>query len=280
MARGGLEAAFWDLEARRNGVPLWQADWRRSQRDLLRRFHRHSGFHRRAAADHRRRAEGRLSAHQDEDQARPGHRHGPRGAQALPCPAADGGRQLGVHAGRRGSPAAVSTNSYLMMIEQPLGARRNHRPRQAAVAAPDAHLPGRVHPLGASCRTGHPSGRLAHHQHQAGPRGRIRRGAQRTRCGAARAGIPVWCGGMLESGIGRAHNIALSTLPNFTLPGDVSASSRYWQRDIIPPEVEVSGARHNRRARRARLRLRIDVDLSDSITVRRETLGAGRGRVR
>lgn len=53
-------------------------------------------------------------------------------------------------------------------------------------------------------------------------------------------GIPVWCGGMLESGIGRAHNIAMSTLPGFTLPGDVSASSRYWDEDIIDPEVEVS----------------------------------------
>ncbi|HEY2822371.1 MAG TPA: o-succinylbenzoate synthase [Candidatus Acidoferrum sp.] len=53
-------------------------------------------------------------------------------------------------------------------------------------------------------------------------------------------GIPVWCGGMLESGIGRAHNIALSTLPNFTLPGDVSASKRYWVEDIIEPEVVVS----------------------------------------
>jgi O-succinylbenzoate synthase len=52
--------------------------------------------------------------------------------------------------------------------------------------------------------------------------------------------IPVWCGGMLESGIGRAHNIALSTLPNFTLPGDVTASKRYWEEDIIEPEVTVS----------------------------------------
>jgi o-succinylbenzoate synthase len=52
--------------------------------------------------------------------------------------------------------------------------------------------------------------------------------------------IPVWCGGMLESGIGRAHNIALSTLPNFTLPGDVAASKRYWEEDIIEPEVTVS----------------------------------------
>ena len=52
--------------------------------------------------------------------------------------------------------------------------------------------------------------------------------------------VPVWCGGMLESGIGRAHNIALSTLPNFTLPGDVTASKRYWAEDIIEPEVVVS----------------------------------------
>jgi O-succinylbenzoate synthase len=53
-------------------------------------------------------------------------------------------------------------------------------------------------------------------------------------------GVPVWCGGMLETGIGRAHNIALSTLPNFTLPGDVAASKRYWAEDIIDPEVTVS----------------------------------------
>ncbi|HEX8708662.1 MAG TPA: o-succinylbenzoate synthase [Pyrinomonadaceae bacterium] len=53
-------------------------------------------------------------------------------------------------------------------------------------------------------------------------------------------GIPVWCGGMLESGIGRAHNIALATLEGFTLPGDVSASARYWEEDIIEPPVTVT----------------------------------------
>ena len=53
-------------------------------------------------------------------------------------------------------------------------------------------------------------------------------------------GVPAWCGGMLESGIGRAHNIAMSSLPGFTLPGDVSASQRYWIEDVIEPEVEVS----------------------------------------
>jgi len=51
-------------------------------------------------------------------------------------------------------------------------------------------------------------------------------------------GAPVWCGGMLESGIGRAHNIHLATLPNFTKPGDTSSSSRYWKQDIINEPLE------------------------------------------
>ncbi len=59
---------------------------------------------------------------------------------------------------------------------------------------------------------------------------------------AQQMGVAVWCGGMLETGIGRSHNIALSSLPNFSLPGDVSASKRYWAEDIIAPEVTVSAA--------------------------------------
>jgi O-succinylbenzoate synthase len=55
----------------------------------------------------------------------------------------------------------------------------------------------------------------------------------------AERGVPVWCGGMLESGVGRAHNVALATLPGFTLPGDISASARYWERDIVEPEFVV-----------------------------------------
>jgi o-succinylbenzoate synthase len=56
---------------------------------------------------------------------------------------------------------------------------------------------------------------------------------------AAAHGVPVWHGGMLESGIGRAHNIHLSTLPNFSLPGDVAASRRYYAPDLIEPEIVV-----------------------------------------
>lgn len=57
------------------------------------------------------------------------------------------------------------------------------------------------------------------------------------------SGVPVWCGGMLESGVGRAHNVALSSLANFTLPGDTAASANYWEEDIIEPEVVVEGGR-------------------------------------
>jgi O-succinylbenzoate synthase len=55
--------------------------------------------------------------------------------------------------------------------------------------------------------------------------------------------VPVWCGGMLESGIGRAHNIHLSTLPNFTKPGDTSSASRYFTRDIVEQKLEASAGR-------------------------------------
>ena len=65
-------------------------------------------------------------------------------------------------------------------------------------------------------------------------------------------GIPVWHGGMLESGIGRAHNIHLASLPNFTLPGDIAASKRYYVPDLIEPGIEVVARRHDSRADRAR----------------------------
>ncbi len=87
-----------------------------------------------------------------------------------------------------------------------------------------------------------------------------------------KAGIPVWCGGMLEAGIGRAHNIALSTLPNFTLPGDVSASKRYWKRDIIQPPVEVSCDGTITVTDAPGFGYELDMDYIKSITVREETV--------
>lgn len=80
--------------------------------------------------------------------------------------------------------------------------------------------------------------------------------------------LPVWCGGMLESGVGRAHNIAMSTLPNFTLPGDVSASQRYWTEDVIEPEVEVTPAGTILVPNRPGLGYTVKRDLVDRLTVR------------
>jgi O-succinylbenzoate synthase len=85
-------------------------------------------------------------------------------------------------------------------------------------------------------------------------------------------GIPVWCGGMLESGIGRAHNIALSTLPGFTLPGDVSASKRYWKRDVIIPPVEISSAGAITVPTATGFGYDLDLDYLKSITQREEVL--------
>jgi O-succinylbenzoate synthase len=87
--------------------------------------------------------------------------------------------------------------------------------------------------------------------------------------------IPVWCGGMLESGVGRAHNIALSTLANFRLPGDVSASKRYWKEDIIEPEVQVSAQGTIAISDEVGTGYRIREDLVERLTVRKEMIRAG-----
>jgi o-succinylbenzoate synthase len=84
--------------------------------------------------------------------------------------------------------------------------------------------------------------------------------------------MPVWCGGMLESGIGRAHNIAMSTLQNFSLPGDVSASSRYWREDIIEPEVMVSGTGTIRVPTGPGIGFQPRTELIENWTVRKERL--------
>lgn len=91
---------------------------------------------------------------------------------------------------------------------------------------------------------------------------------------AEERGVPVWCGGMLETGIGRAHNIALSSLPNFSLPGDVSASSRYWERDIIEPPVTVSGAGEITVPTGVGSGFHVDVERIEELTVRRGVLRA------
>ena len=89
------------------------------------------------------------------------------------------------------------------------------------------------------------------------------------------AGVPVWCGGMLESGIGRAYNVALASLPNFSLPGDLSPSARYWTRDIVTPEwtMDADGMVNVPWQRRG-IGVTIDRDFIDDLTVRTEVLSA------
>jgi o-succinylbenzoate synthase len=128
---------------------------------------------------------------------------------------------------------------YLMMIEQPLGwdDLYNHVKLQKQLETPIC-LDECIHTLeqaeaaaslGACKIINVKLGRVGGHLQ-----------AKRIQDLCEKKSIPNWCGGMLESGVGRAHNIAMSTLSNFSLPGDVSASARYWHEDIIAPEVTVT----------------------------------------
>jgi o-succinylbenzoate synthase len=90
------------------------------------------------------------------------------------------------------------------------------------------------------------------------------------------SGMPVWCGGMLESGIGRAHNIAISTLAGYTMPGDVSASKRYWREDIIEPAVEVASTGTITVPDGAGIGFEVQLDRIQKAAVRRSTISASK----
>ena len=88
-----------------------------------------------------------------------------------------------------------------------------------------------------------------------------------------RHGVPVWCGGMLESGVGRAYNVALASLPHFTIPGDVSPSARYWEQDIVTPEWTMdSQGQVDVPTSQPGIGVRVDVDRVEDLTVRAVTL--------
>jgi o-succinylbenzoate synthase len=80
---------------------------------------------------------------------------------------------------------------------------------------------------------------------------------------------PIWCGGMLESGIGRAHNIAMATLEAFSLPGDVSASSRYWEEDIIEPPVTVTAKGTIKAPMEPGIGYQVNLKRIDAVTVKK-----------
>jgi O-succinylbenzoate synthase len=88
------------------------------------------------------------------------------------------------------------------------------------------------------------------------------------------ANVPVWCGGMLESGIGRAANVALASLPGFTKPGDLSPSARYWARDVVTPEWTMDAGMVTVPLDRPGIGVTVDVDRIDELTVRTSVLEA------
>jgi O-succinylbenzoate synthase len=239
MARGGLEAAVWDLEARLAGEPLWKHIGGGARREipcgvsigiqesvpqLLDKIERE-------LADGYQRIKMKIKPGWDVEVVAQVRERFPSiklmadANSAYTLADADRLKQL--------------DRFYLMMIEQPLAHDDiiDHAALQAQLDTPIC--------LDECIRS-------ARHAEQAirmracgiiniklGRVGGFTE-ARKIHDVAQAASIPVWCGGMLEAGIGRAHNIALSTLPNFVLPGDVSASKRYWARDIITPPVETT----------------------------------------
>lgn len=272
MARGGLETAIWDLSARLEGVPLWKKIGGGARREipcgvsigiqdsvpqLLEKIQHEldAGYQR---------IKMKIKPGWDVDVVRAVRERFPDiklmadANSAYTLADAEHLRKL--------------DDFYLMMIEQPLSHDDiiDHAELQAKLNTPIC--------LDECIRT-------AHHAEQAiklracgiiniklGRVGGFAE-ARKVHDAAQAAGIPVWCGGMLEAGIGRAHNIALATLPNFVLPGDVSASKRYWAHDIIQPAVETT--------RRGTIEIRdepgfgyaLDPDFIRGVTVREESVG-------
>jgi O-succinylbenzoate synthase len=271
MARGGFEVAVWDLESRRNRIPLWKQIGGGARNEipcgvsigvqdtvsqLLEKIEKelNAGYQR---------IKMKIKPGWDVDVIREVRNRFP---------------SIKLMADANSAYTLADTDRlkaldefYLMMIEQPLSHDDiiDHATLQSKLNTPIC--------LDECIRS-------AHHAEQAIAMracgiiniklGRVGGFAESKRlhdvCQAA--GIPVWCGGMLEAGIGRAHNVALATLPNFVLPGDVSASKRYWARDIIRPEVETTP--HGTIAIRNEPGFGYDLDLDfiREITVREEVV--------
>lgn len=88
---------------------------------------------------------------------------------------------------------------------------------------------------------------------------------------ALAAGVPLWCGGLLETGIGRAHNVALASLPAFTLPGDLSPSARYWHEDIVTPAFTLDAEGYMTVPDGPGIGVEVNTDMLDALTVRQRT---------
>ncbi len=271
MTRGGAEAAIWDLQARLNNEPLWKTIGAGARREiscgvsigiqdsvpqLLQKIETE------LAAGYQR-IKMKIKPGWDVDVIRQVRQRFP-GIKLM----ADANSAYTLH---DIDHLKRLDEFYLMMIEQPLAHDDiiDHAVLQSKLETPIC--------LDECIRS-------AHHAEQAirlkaGRIINIKLGrvggfaeAKRVHDVCQENAIPVWCGGMLESGIGRAHNIALSTLPDFTLPGDVSASKRYWKRDIIVPPVEVTPKGAIQVSDAPGFGYELDTDYLESLVVRREVL--------
>jgi o-succinylbenzoate synthase len=268
MARGGVEAAVWDLEARRHGNPLWKeiGGSRReipcgvsigiqdSVEELIGKIEVE------LAAGYQR-IKMKIRPGWDVDVVR-------RIRERFPAIRlmADANSAYTLEDAAK---LKRLDEFYLMMIEQPLAHDDiiDQAVLQARIETPIC--------LDESIRSAHHAAQAI--RLKAGRIINIKLGrvggfseARRLHDTCEAAGIPVWCGGMLESGIGRAHNVALATLSNFTLPGDVSASRRYWKHDIIAPEVEVTAQGTIVTQDKPGFGYDIDRDFMQHVTVRTE----------
>jgi len=238
MAKSGIETACWDLEAKRLGVPLWRhlggvnrtiesgvsIGIQDSVRELL-------GLIEREVAAGYKRIKIKISPRWDYDVLKEVRREFPD-------------IQLMADANSAYTLADIdklkSFDEFgLMMLEQPLAHDDiiDHAKLQAAIETPvcldepikSAEDARKAIELASGRIINLKNGRVGGHTE-----------SKKVEAICRENDIPVWCGGMLESGIGRAHNIAISTFAGYTMPGDVSASKRYWHEDIITPEVSVS----------------------------------------
>ncbi|HXN45425.1 MAG TPA: o-succinylbenzoate synthase [Bryobacteraceae bacterium] len=276
MACGGLEAAMWDLEARLLGQPLWQhiggtrteiscgvsIGIQESVPALIETIERElaCGYQRIKMKIKPGRG---VEPDWDVDVVREVRRAFPNIRLMVDANSA--------YTLADADRLSALDDFYLMMIEQPLAHDDivDHAALQAKLSTPVC--------LDESIRT-------ARHAEQAIRMGAAQiiniklgrvggfAGARAVHDVALAAGIPVWCGGMLESGVGRAHNIALSTLEGFVLPGDVSASRRYWARDVIVPPIEVTPRGTIVVSGEPGFGYALDLDYLRAITVRQETL--------
>ena len=238
MAKGTLETAIWDAEARQRGIPLWKLlggtqpvipcgvsiGIKDTVEELV------ATVKKEVAAGYQR-IKLKIKPGIDIDRVSRIRQEFPKIKLSVDANSAYRKEDLGL--------LKQMDAYYLMMIEQPLGWDDlfGHVEIQKSIQTPIC-LDECIHTyeqaeaaiaLGACKIINIKLGRVGGHHE-----------ARRIHDLCKKNAVPVWCGGMLESGIGRAHNIAMSTQSNFTLPGDVSASARYWHEDIITPEVTVS----------------------------------------